>query len=229
MKERFCKVCGKLLTTKEHGDLCWKHYTQLRTYGKFKDTNARTYNDPNEFRFIKNDIVEMDTYDKFGNVNYTYKIDSEDYPEVSKHKWCTALYKDRPYAMEGCTKIKLHRFILKPKAGTLIDHIDGDSTNNCKSNLRVANCSLNCVNLKKSGLEHKGVYPKKTGWYASVQWHNKTYCSPIFKSIEEACFARYILEQKFIQHAIIQCNVESIKKLSQEQKNYVIEKLNKKY
>ena len=82
MKERFCRVCGKLLTTGEHGSLCWKHYTQYKTYGKFMDTNSRTYNDPNEFRFIGNDIVELDTYDKFGDCNYTYKIDSKDYPEV---------------------------------------------------------------------------------------------------------------------------------------------------
>ena len=75
MKERFCRVCGKLLTTGEHGSLCWKHYTQYKTYGKFMDTNSRTYNDPNEFRFIGNDIVELDTYDKFGDCNYTYKID----------------------------------------------------------------------------------------------------------------------------------------------------------
>lgn len=231
MKERFCRVCGKLLTTGEHGSLCWKHYTQYKTYGKFMDTNSRTYNDPNEFRFIGNDIVELDTYDKFGDCNYTYKIDSKDYPEVSKHKWCTALYNDKPYAMEGKSRIKLHRFILNPKPGTLIDHINGDTTNNCRSNLRVANQSLNNINLLKDGLEHKGVYQKKTSkkWYASVQWKGKTYCSPLFKTIEEACFARYIIEQKYIPHTIIQCNNDYIKKFTQLQKDYVLEVLNKKF
>ena len=230
MKERFCKVCGKLLTTKEHGYLCWKHYTQLRKYNKFMDSNPRTYNDPNEFRFIGNDLVEMDTYDKYGNVNYTYIFDTDDYPEVSKHKWCTALYKNKPYAMEGCSKIKLHRFILNPKKGSFIDHIDGDTTNNSKSNLRVASISLNNVNLKKDGLQHKGIYQKKSSkWYASIQWKHKTYCSNVYKTIEEAAFARFILEQKFVPHSIIQSNKELIERLSLKDKEKIINDINKKF
>lgn len=229
MKQRFCRVCGKLLTTKEHGNLCWKHYIQYKKYNKFMDSNPRTINSPNEFRFI-GDKVEMDTFDIFGNTNYTYIIDASDYPEISKHKWCTVLYHGKPYAMEGKSRVKLYRFIMNPKAGTLIDHIDGNTLNNCKSNLRVANKSLNNVNLLKDGLKHKGVYQKSSGtWYASVQWKNKTYCSNTFKTKAEACFARYILEQMFIPHTIIQCNIQEISTLTQEQKDYVINCLNKKF
>lgn len=230
MKIRICRVCGKLLTTREHGTLCWKHYSQLRTYKEFKDVNPRTYNDPNEFRFIGNDIVEFDTYDKFGNINYTYKIDAEDYPEVSKYKWCTALYKNRPYAMIGSSKIKLHRLVTKAKSGTLIDHIDNDSTNNCKNNLRVANRSLNNINQRKLGVESKGIYQKTSGkWYASIQWKNKTYCSNTYITKNEAAFARFILEQMFIDHSIVQCNIELISTLTQEQKDHVISTLENKF
>ena len=230
MKARFCKVCGKLLTTGEHGDTCWKHYTQMRRFGKYLDTNSRTYNDPNEFRFIGNDIVEMDTYDKLGNVNYTYKIDADDYPEISKHKWCTALYNNRPYAMEGVSKIKLHRLVTKAKSGSLIDHIDGDSTNNCKNNLRVASKSLNNINIIKDGIEHIGIYQKKSGkWYAAIQWKNKQYISNLYLHKAEAAFARYLLEQMFVKHDIVQNNKDLISTLTTEQKEYVISTINKRF
>lgn len=203
---------------------------QLKRHGKFLDSNPRTINDPNEFRFIGDDKVEMDTYDSLGNVNYTYTFDTEDYPKVSKYKWCTALYRNRPYAMVGKTKMKLHVLIMDPKYGTFIDHIDGNSLNNCKSNLRVASVSLNNVNLLKDGLKHKGVYQKKSGkWYASVQWNRKTYCSCMYNTIEEAAFARYLIEQIFIPHEIIQCNNQYIDKLTQVQKDHVIATINKKF
>lgn len=229
MKVRFCRVCGKLLTAGEHGRLCWKHYMQLHRHGKFMDSNPRTYNDPNEFRFI-GDKVEMDTYDKFGNVNYTYIIDAADYPEVSKHKWCTALYKGVPYGMEGKSKIKLHRFILNPKPGAIIDHIDGNTLNNSKSNLRVASASLNCVNTLKDGLQHKGIYQRKSGkWYASLQWEGKVYCSNMYNTKAEAAFARYLIEQKFIPYTIIQCNSDLIATLSQESKDKIINDIQLKF
>jgi len=211
MKQRFCKVCGKLQTISEHG-------------------NSRTKNVPNEFRFIGNDTVELDTYDNFGTKNYTYLIDTDDYPLISRHKWCTALYKNKPYAMEGCSRIKLHRFILNPKPGSLIDHIDGNSLNNKKNNLRVASSSLNGINLLKDGLQHKGVYQKKSGkWYAVLQWQGKQYFSNMYYLQEEACFARYLMEQLFVPHTIIQCNQDAINKLSLIQKDNIINTINKKF
>lgn len=234
MKKRYCKVCGKLLTAGERagkGQLCWKHYVQLKRYGQFKDSNPRTINSPNEFRFVGNDVVEMDTYDILGNVNCTYIFDAEDYPKVSKYKWCTVLHNGVPYARVGKTRLRLHRLIADPKPGALVDHINGDTTNNCKSNLRLASVSLNNINLSvKNGRKNRGVYQKNKGkWYASIQWKNKVYCSPVFETLEEACFARYILEQEIVPEYIIPHNLEEISRLSQEQKDNIIEVLNNKF
>ena len=91
--------------------------------------------------------------------------------------------------------------------------------------------TLNNINLSvKNGRKNRGVYQKNKGkWYASIQWKNKVYCSPVFETLEEACFARYILEQEIVPEYIIPHNLEEISRLSQEQKDNIIEVLNNKF
>mgnify|MGYP000199194743 CR=1 FL=1 len=93
---KFCKVCGKP-EVKAHG-LCVKHYNQLLKYGKTMDNNPRTVWDKNEIRVLNN-YVEIDTYDQFGNVLVTYKIDIEDVPLLSNSKWRT-VFKGKSFGYE---------------------------------------------------------------------------------------------------------------------------------
>lgn len=228
MVEHYCIACGRKIEGKSSTTYCKKHLWQIKKYGKILDNNPRTKFDPNEFRFIGNDIVEFDTYDVNGNVVSTYKIDAEDYPIVSKFKWRTI----KGYASYGSSIHYLHRLLLNAKVGQQVDHINLDITDNRKCNLRIADNSLNQSNkngYNKSSI--KGIEYHKTinKWSAYFRINNKQYHSNCYKSKEEAAFARFILEQMFRTEKLTQFSEDLINTLTENQKKTIISDLKHKF
>lgn len=193
IKKVICPVCGRVHTSKTKDNLCKKHLQQIKRFGKVLDHNPRNKFDPNEIR-INGDIAELDVYDLSGNVIKTFKFDSEDYDLVSKYKWNLGA---DGYCRSGSSSVRLHRLVLGVKEGCQVDHINLDITDNRKCNLRVCDNSLNQANKRgynKYGV--KGVEQHRNGkWSAYVRRDGKQYHSPLFLTQEEACFARYLLEQ----------------------------------
>jgi len=192
-KSVICPVCGRVHTCKTKDNLCKKHLSQMKKFGKVLDHNPRNKFDPNEIR-INGNVAELDVYDLSGNVIKTFKFDSEDYDLVSKYKWNLGA---DGYCRSGSSSIRLHRLVLSVKEGCQVDHINLDITDNRKCNLRVCDNSLNQANKRgynKYGV--KGVEQHNNGkWSAYVRRDGKQYHSPLFLTQEEACFARYLLEQ----------------------------------
>ena len=230
MTEYFCIACGRKHKRKS-SKYCGKHETQLKKFGKVLDNNPRTKFDPNEFRFI-NDYVEFDTYSAPScEVYRTYIIDAEDYPLVSKYKW-SSLPGDYARAIINGKHIKLHHLILNAKPGQQIDHIDINPLNNRKSNLRIANQSLQSMNRKgynKLGIKGIELHSKINKYSAYFRINNKQYHSKCYKLVEEAVFARYILEQMLSEHNLTQHHTDLIEKLSEERKEEIIEDCKKKF
>jgi len=104
-------------------------------------------------------------------------VDAEDYDRLMKHKW-TALYTGgKWYATRNdhgkC--ILMHREIMKAPKGKVVDHIDGNGLNNCKSNLRICTQGQNLCNSRPRGKTSvfKGVfYDKERGKYKAFVWEN---------------------------------------------------------
>lgn len=228
MTEHYCVVCGRKIEGKHSIKYCKKHHWQIQKYGKVLDNNPRTKFDPNEFRFIGNDIVEFDTYDVNGNVASTYKIDAEDYPLVSRFKWRTV----KGYATYGSTIHYLHRVITNARDGQQVDHINLDITDNRKCNLRFADNSLNQNNKRgynKYGT--KGIEYHKTlnKWSAYFRVGNKQYHSPCYISKEEAAFARFILEQMFREEPLTQFSNDLVNTLNEDAKSNIIQGIKSKF
>lgn len=228
----FCKQCGRSYIYNGHNskDYCDKHRHQLKTFGKFLDSNPRTKYDPNEFRFKKS-YVEFDVYKPIeGTVIATFIIDFDDYPEVSKYKWGI---NNNGYAISRIDNkiVLLHRFIMKPKKGQQVDHINLDIKDNRKANLRVCTNSLNQQNRNGyNKFSVKGVEQTRGGkWSAYFRNDDKQYHSQGYETIEEASFARFLLEQRFGKGELTQHNQEFIDKLSSEQKEYVINTIQSKF
>ena len=201
----------------------------MEKYGRLLDSNPRNKFDPNEFRFIGNDLVEFDTYEGPSyNVDKTYTIDAEDYPEVSKYKWVSD---KRGYAKNVNNNLFLHRLLLNAKIGQQVDHINLNILDNRKENLRICNNSLNSSNRKPYGkLSIKGVEKHTNGKYSAYfRIDNKQYHSPCYNTAEEASFARFILEQLFRREKLTQFNFEYINILSVEQKTNIIQGLKSKF
>jgi len=99
-------------------------------------------------------------------------VDAQDYDELIKYKWCANKVRKRWYAVRGVwesttktTKIILmHRIIMKDDFNEYYcytDHINNDTLDNRKCNLRVCNNSENMKNCRKS---------HNTSGYIGVVW-----------------------------------------------------------
>lgn len=226
-KINYCSACGKIID--KYGSiklqLCSKHYQQFRRFGEVKDHNQRTVWDDNEIRILDT-YAEIDTYDQYGNIIETYTLDIEDVKYLSSKKWRT-VYKGRnnmPYLVTGHT-IYFHRLIMGDP-NCEIDHIDRNTHNNCKKNLRFASRQeqlYNTLRDNKSGI--KGLYynPNRSNkpWHCEFCYNGKKYYSPQTKTKEEAAYYRYLFETIFMKDTLI-CNTqelhECIKSLTDEQK-----------
>lgn len=185
-----CDVCGRKMfrKIKSHGyTLCDKHYNQLRKYGKFLDNNPRTQQDRNHFE-IKGNIAIIDIYDKDCNKIAETIVDAEDIDRVKNIKWKLSA---SGYAM-NTPKNKPNKHLSRLILGvdTFVDHINGNTLDNRKCNLRVATKSQNQMNVN-----YRGVDKQKNGTYkARIKLHGKAYYLGTYLTEEEALYARFYAE-----------------------------------
>lgn len=115
---------------------------------------------------------------------YTF-VDDEDYPLLSQMSW----YEHRGYAVRtekvnGKKKmVYMHRLIMRPPSGMIVDHKDGNKLNNRRSNLRICTRAENNRNVRKIKSrkrakifsKYKGVYwVKRSGkWAAQIRVDGK--------------------------------------------------------
>jgi len=108
------------------------------------------------------------------------KVDPEDYWELCGYKWCVSQGGDRYYAVRakskrrGVLKMELmHRVIAQAEKGLMVDHINRNTLDNRRANLRVVSAAENTYNKnkpkrrKKLTSRYKGVYRTKRDNY----WH----------------------------------------------------------
>ena len=106
----------------------------------------------------------------------TALVDYEDFERINRHKWVAcpvgiAWYANRT---ERGKSILMHRRIMRARKGTVVDHIDGNGLNNCKSNLRFCTARQNCWNRRPVGRysRYKGVTfdKRRSRYYAVVRY-----------------------------------------------------------
>lgn len=107
-------------------------------------------------------------------------VDAEDYDKLSKFKWYLTTNKSKEYAamIQGQKRLHMHRYIMKPPKGLIIDHIDGNGLNNTKNNLRICTHSQNNYNKpgrKNKTSKYKGVSKIKAynKWAAFIGHNHK--------------------------------------------------------
>lgn len=128
-------------------------------------------------------------------------IDTEDFELVSKYKWN---YLKIGYASTSVggrkNKITLymHRVIMCPCNGFVVDHINGNKLDNRKANLRLCLQSENSKNRIKSSnrnktSSYKGVYKRKDGrkkcWTTKIKVNRKNIIIGSFYNENDAALA----------------------------------------
>jgi hypothetical protein len=105
---------------------------------------------------------------------YVAVVDAEDYERLSSRQWSASVRKKtgRVYVVSragaGCRMAYMHRFILGltewQRGGQEVDHINGDSLDNRRSNLRVVSRQKNMLNRRLSNRNRSGY--RGVGWVA---------------------------------------------------------------
>ena len=100
-------------------------------------------------------------------------VDAADFKEIRKHKWSVSRIGSKCYAsasINGKT-VLMHRFLLRPRKGYQVDHIDGNGLNNCRCNLRVCTQAQNQANRRPKGgsSQYVGVCRRGDRWEAWIK------------------------------------------------------------
>ena len=108
-------------------------------------------------------------------------VDAADYEWLSRYKWHVEepgpgrFYASR--ATPGRGRIGMHRAIMNPPKGMVVDHIDCNGLNNRRSNLRICTHAQNCANrrpLPGAASPYKGVWTRGNGKFtAQVGYRGK--------------------------------------------------------
>ena len=149
-----CKICDNKHWAKGY---CRRHYDQ-----KTRSGYARKYfvTNPNKFTF-KDNICEIELYDKDGNVKAKAIIDKDDYEKCKNIKW--GLQSGRCQYVKNVKAGFLHHHIWGKKVQ--LDHINRDKLDCRKSNLREATCQQNAQN--------RGMMSNNTSGITGVRWSKR--------------------------------------------------------
>ncbi len=191
---------------------------------------------------IRNDIAICNIL-FYGEV-ISFVINTEDYEMVKERIWRVSKKKNKYYIISGSKKkgtmIYLHQMILgEKKDGLEIDHIDGNSLNNRRENLRFVTHLQNVDNMRATRIDNtigiRGISFDKRGkkYVVDFNYHGERYYFKTWGTIEEAVYCRLIAEEQFGMSLVknnpiardFQIENEDLKK---EIETYVISKISRK-
>jgi hypothetical protein len=191
---RKCSVpeCGK----NHYGrGMCKKHYRSLVRYGEIR----RATIDPNEFVIDGNECM-IHLYNMKGECIAKAVIDSSDYELCRKYKWGWYVGKTSSYVTTLISRksVALHSVLFgienAPRFSIEIDHIDRNTLNNRRSNLRIGNRGNNVCNVapyKNKSSKYKGVslFREMGKWKAEIRKNRKGIYLGLFDSEADAARA----------------------------------------
>lgn len=122
-------------------------------------------------------------------------IDPEDVAVVLSRSWCLSKKGEHFYVIDRKNNIYLHRLLTGAHAGKVVDHINGDSLDNRKVNLRECthkeNIRNRCRKNKNNTSGFRGVFWAAHAklWRAKIKVDRKTVYLGYFKDKTQAAVA----------------------------------------
>ncbi len=105
----------------------------------------------------------------------SFQFDFADFPIVSRYSWSRMKngYYKTSLGSRKAGHILLHRLLMNPPDDLVVDHIDGDKNNYCRSNLRICSTAENSRNTtiqKDNCSGYKGVSydSRRNKWVARI-------------------------------------------------------------
>ncbi len=129
-------------------------------------------------------------------------VDAEDFEELSQYNWHVSHYcrqakshkieSWRVMRRKGKTHVYMSREIMKPEDGMVVDHINHDTLDNRKANLRTCTSSENMRNSypqKNASSPFKGVTPVHRKWKVHIRYKNTMMYLGLFSTEIDAALA----------------------------------------
>ena len=148
----------------------------------------------------KNKLSKYEIYNDYiigytSNTNKELYIDTDDYNKIKNHTWYE---NDSGYALTRIDYklVRMHRLILNLEEGNQeigVDHINHNTLDNRKINLRIVNRQKNSMNKNSKGITYQQDREK---WVAQIKKDNKTYYLGRFDNKEDAINARKQAEEE---------------------------------
>lgn len=148
------------------------------------------------------------------NIEFTFS--PEDYDKIKNHSWYLS---NNGYIQTRINDkiVGIHRLIMGVNDDKCVDHIDHDTLNNKRENLRI--CSIqentfNQLNRDDSISGRIGVVPTKNGekWVAQIGYNGNNIRLGTFENKEDAIKARRQAEEKYFGE--FQCILNDIENIS---------------
>jgi len=132
-------------------------------------------------------------------------VDDEDYKDLSQYKWHAD--HDRAgnwYALTNIRtsskslkykRVRMHRMLLNPPPGMIVDHVNHNTLDNRRSNIRLCTPSENQANQRHQdricSSVYKGVswHKQHKKWYACIAEGGRQHYIGLFRTEEEAACA----------------------------------------
>lgn len=120
-------------------------------------------------------------------------VDDEDFEMLSKHRWCLSAGRYfHTYNPKTKKNILMHRVIMGDDNSMKVDHINHNTTDNRKSNLRLCTGAQNSRNKLKTSnpktSKYNGVHFDKSRnkWKVDISLNNKYFLCKRFNTEKEA-------------------------------------------
>lgn len=156
---------------------------------------------------INGDTATIICRDKSGEVKAL--VDTEDLERLTS-EYCLWRIKRNSKSVYIHAKVvgeerieTLHRAIMNAPEGTVVDHIDRDTLNNTKRNLRITTHTVNSRNTVElsshntSGYRGVNWHKSHKKWRACIHVNNKSIHLGYYDNLEDAIFARKQAEVEY--------------------------------
>lgn len=190
------------------GEFIYSLHPELHVYSHLTKVLRKN---GDSFDFRKQNLYFGNTYDFMDNIvvghcfdGQTFKVDHVDFDIIAPYRWYVDANKYVIAKIDGKQK-KQHRLIMgihNQSWSVEVDHINHNTCDNCKKNLRLVNRSQNCINERTSTTNtsgRKGVYWSKPAqkWCAQINVNKQRIYLGSFDSFNDACNARAIAENNY--------------------------------
>lgn len=193
-------------------------YESNLIYGKTKSCGCITIELNKQSKPINYDLESYDYGVCFLNNNRQFIFDKEDFEKINKYHWTS----DNRYVhtkVDG-KKIYVHRLLVDAEGyENKVDHINHDTFDNRKCNLRIVSNSKNLQNGKTrqnntSGLTGVFYHKRDNKWKAIICYENKNITLGTFDTKEEAQNARLKAEEEYFGEYSYRNSMEQAKEFN---------------